>query len=200
MSEDRNHPNALERLITDLGPLVVFFAANALRGIFFATAAFMVAILIAVIVSLIRYRRVSFLLLFSAFMVIVLGGLTLYFHQAWIIKIKPTIYYVLVASLLLIGLLSDRNLLKAVLGSVYPGLSDRGWKLLTRNWVIFFFAMAAANEIVWRTTSTDFWAGSKLWGFLPATFLFAIANVPMLMRHGLELGDAKVDPPVPPSQ
>jgi intracellular septation protein len=193
-------PNAFERLIIDLGPLVVFFAANALRGIFTATAAFMVAITIAVIVSLVRYRRVSVLLLFSAFMVIVLGGLTIYFHKDWIIKIKPTIYYVLVASLLLIGLLSGRNLLKVALGSVYPGLSEQGWKLLTRNWVIFFFAMAAANEIVWRTTTTDFWAGSKIWGFLPATFLFAIANVPMLMKHGLELGDAKDEPPVPPSQ
>jgi intracellular septation protein len=193
-------PNAFERLAIDLGPLVVFFAANALRGIFTATAAFMVAITIAVIVSLIRYRRVSILLLFSAFMVIVLGGLTIYFHKDWIIKIKPTIYYVLVASLLLIGMLSGRNLLKVALGSVYPGLSERGWQLLTRNWVIFFFAMAAANEIVWRTTTTEFWAGSKIWGFLPATFAFAIANVPMLMKHGLDLGDAKDEPPIPPVQ
>jgi intracellular septation protein len=193
-------PNAFERLAIDLGPLVVFFAANALRGIFTATAAFMVAITIAVIVSLIRYRRVSILLLFSAFMVIVLGGLTIYFHKDWIIKIKPTIYNVLVASLLLIGLLSGRNLLKVALGSVYPGLSERGWQLLTRNWVIFFFAMAAANEIVWRTTTTEFWAGSKIWGFLPATFAFAIANVPMLMKHGLDLGDAKDEPPIPPVQ
>jgi intracellular septation protein len=200
VSDARKEPSAFERLIIDLGPLVVFFAANAWRGIFTATAAFMVAISVAVILSLVRYRKVSILLLFSAFMVIVLGGLTIYLHQDWIIKVKPTIYYVLVASLLLIGLITDRNLLKAVLGSVYPGLSERGWKLLTRNWVAFFFAMAIANEIVWRTTSTEFWAGAKIWGFLPATFLFAIANVPMLMKHGLELSDKKDEPPVPPSQ
>ena len=194
-------PNAFERLIIDLGPLVVFFAANAITGsVFKATGAFMAAITVAVVLSFIRYRRVSALLLFSAFMVIVLGGLTIYLHKDWIIKVKPTIYYLMVASLLLFGLLTKRNLLKAVLGSVYPGLSETGWKLLTRNWVIFFSVMAAANEIVWRTTSTEFWAGAKLWGFLPATFLFAIANVPMLMKHGLQLDDKKAEPPVPPSQ
>ena len=197
----RKEPNAFEKLIIDLAPLLVFFTVNALTGdIFKATGAFMAAITTAVIVSLVRYRHVSPMLWFSAFMVIVLGGLTIYLHKEWVIKVKPTIYYLLVASLLLFGLATDRNLLKAVLGTVYPGLSDRGWKLLTRNWIIFFFAMAIANEIVWRTTSTTFWAGAKLWGFLPATFLFAIANVPMLMRHGLQLNDAKDEPPVPPSQ
>jgi intracellular septation protein len=200
VTEPRKEPNAFEKLLIDLGPLIVFFAVNAFRGIFTATAVFMAAIVVAVIVSLVRYRRVSALLWFSAFMVVVLGGLTLYFHDERLIKMKPTLYYLLVASLLLFGLLTERNLLKLVLGTVYPGLSERGWKLLTRNWVFFFIAMAIANEIVWRTTSTAFWLGSKMWGFLPATFLFAIANVPMLMRHGLQLGDAKDEPPVPPSQ
>jgi intracellular septation protein len=193
-------PHAFERLVIDLGPLVVFFAANALRGIFAATAAFMAAILVAVVVSLVRYRRVSALLWFSAFMVVVLGGLTLYFHDERLIKMKPTLYYLLVASLLLFGLVSGRNLLKTALGTVYPGLSEQGWRILTRNWVFFFVAMAIANEIIWRTTSTAFWLGSKMWGFLPATFLFAIANVPMLMKHGLQLDEKKVEPPVPPSQ
>ena len=102
-------PNAFERLIIDLGPLVVFFAANALRGIFVATAAFMAAILVAVIVSLVRYRRVSALLWFSAVMVVVLGGLTLYFHDERLIKMKPTLYYLLVASLLMFGLATGRG-------------------------------------------------------------------------------------------
>jgi intracellular septation protein len=87
-----------------------------------------------------------------------------------------------------------------VLGAAYPGLSERGWQLLSRNWAIFFAAMALANELVWRNSSTSFWVGFKLWGFLPATFLFAIANVPMLIRHGLQLDKAEEEPPVPPSQ
>jgi intracellular septation protein len=196
----RKEPNALERLIIDLAPLVVFFAVNYWRGIFTATAAFMAAITLAVIVSLIRYRRVSALLWFSAFMVLVLGGLTIWLHKEWVIKVKPTLYYLFVAGLLLFGLMTKRNLLKVALGTVYPGLSDKGWRLLTRNWIIFFVVMAIANEIVWRTTSTTFWAGSKLWGFLPATFLFALANVPMLVRHGLTLEATEQEPPIPPSQ
>lgn len=193
-------PGALGRLAIDLAPLLVFFVANALRGIFIATAAFMAAIALAVIVSLVRYRRVSALLWFSAFMVLVLGTLTLYFHQEWLIKVKPTFYYLLVASLLLFGHRTGRNLLKTVLGTVYPGLSERGWQILTRNWIIFFFVLAAANEIIWRTTSTSFWLGSKIWGFVPATLLFALANIPMMLRHGLDLSDAEKKPPLPPSQ
>jgi intracellular septation protein len=198
--EKRKEPNALERLLIDLAPLVIFFAVNAWRGIFTATAAFMAAIALAVVVSLVRYRKVSALLWFSAFMVLVLGGLTIWLHQEWLIKMKPTLYYLFVAGLLLFGLVTGRNLLKVALGTVYPGLSDLGWRLLTRNWIFFFIAMAIANEIIWRTTSTSFWLGSKLWGFVPATFLFAIANVPMLLRHGLTLETVQDEPPVPPSQ
>ena len=200
MSE-RKEPGAGARLAVDLGPLVVFFAVNAWRGdIIEATIAFMVAITIALIISWVRYRHVSPLLLFSAFMVLVLGGITVWLHDETFIKIKPTIYYAMVASILLFGMATGRNLLKAVLGTAYPGLSDHGWRLLTRNWALFFIAMALVNEAVWRTTSTDFWIGFKLWGALPATFIFALANVPMLMRHGMTLETAKEEPPVPPSQ
>jgi intracellular septation protein len=194
-----SEPGAGTRLLIDLGPLVVFFAVNAWRGIFSATAAFMVAIVVAMLVSKLRYRQVSPLLWFSAVMVLVLGSITIYLHDETFIKIKPTIYYVMVAGALLVGLLTGRNFLKMLLGTAYPGLSERGWQLLTRNWAIFFAVMAVVNEAVWRTTSTDFWVGFKLWGFLPATFLFALANVPMLMRHGMQL-DAKDEPPVPPTQ
>jgi intracellular septation protein len=113
---------------------------------------------------------------------------------------KPTFYYLFVAGLLSFGMMTGRNLLKVALGTVYPGLSERGWRLLTRNWAIFFVAMAIANEIIWRTTSTGFWLSAKIWGFVPATILFAIANVPMLLRHGLTLEAAEENPPVPPPE
>lgn len=202
MSEtvEKKEPGAFGRLMIDLGPLVVFFAVNAWMGIFAATAAFMVAISVAMVFSKLRYRHISPLLWFSAVMVLLLGGITLYLHDETFIKIKPTLYYLLVAGLLSFGLATGRNLLKMVLGTAYPGLSERGWQLLTRNWALFFLVMAGVNEAVWRNTSTDFWIGFKLWGFLPATFLFAIANVPMLMKHGMQLGEAKDEPPVPPTQ
>jgi intracellular septation protein len=204
--EKKEAPSAGARLLIDLGPLLVFFAVNFFAPvpdavkIFYATGAFMIAMILAMLVSQIKYRHISPLLWFSGLMVVVLGGITIWLHDETFIKIKPTIYYAIVAALLLFGMYTGRNLLKMVLGSAYPGLSERGWMLLTRNWAGFFIAMAILNEAVWRTTSTDFWVGFKLWFFLPATFLFAIANVPMLMRNGLDMRDAQEEPPIPPTQ
>jgi intracellular septation protein len=185
-------PGPLARLAIDLGPLIVFFAVNAWRGIFSATFAFMIAITAAILVSLIKYRHISPLLWFSGVMVLLLGSITIWLHDETFIKIKPTIYYTVVAVLLLFGLFSGRNILKAALGSAAPGLSERGWMLFTRNYAIFFIVMALVNEAVWRTTSTDFWVSFKLWGALPATILFGLANIPMLMRHGLQ-GEAATE-------
>ncbi|MDQ8755362.1 septation protein A [Sphingosinicella sp. LHD-64] len=201
-----NAPGAGARLLIDLGPLVVFFVTNFFAPvpdtikIFVATGAFMIAMMVAMLISQIKYRHISPLLWFSGLMVVVLGGLTIWLHNETFIKIKPTIYYLIVAALLIFGMTTGRNLLKMVLGTAYPGLSDRGWQLLTRNWAAFFIVMAVLNEAIWRTQTTDFWVGFKLWFFLPATLVFAAANVPMLMRHGLALEEAETDAPVPPTQ
>jgi intracellular septation protein len=196
-------PAGASKLLVDLGPLLVFFLANflapvaPLQKIFVATGAFMVAMVVAVVYSALRYRSVSPLLWFSGIMVVVLGGITLWLHDETFIKLKPTIYYLFVASLLGFGLWKDKPLLKMVLGSAYPGLDDAGWRKLTRNWAIFFVCMAALNEAVWRSSSTDFWVGFKLWGAIPLTFLFAAANVPMLLRHGLNADEPKPLEPGP---
>ena len=99
-------------------------------------------------------------------------------------------------------MVTKRNLLKAVLGTAYPGLSDRGWFLLTRNWVVFFFAMAVLNEAVWRYDQLRHSGPRSSSGCsCPSTFLFAVANFPMLMRHGLDAGAKPTEePPIPPSQ
>ncbi|MFN3945491.1 MAG: septation protein A [Allosphingosinicella sp.] len=198
--EQKEAPGAGARLLIDLGPLVVFFAVNFMRGIFTATVAFMVAITIAMAISRFRYKHISPMLWFSGLMVLVLGGITLWLQDETFIKMKPTMVYAAIGAVLLFGLLTSRNLLQLVLGSAYPGLSETGWRKLTRNWIGFFLAMAVVNEAVWRTTSTDFWVGFKLWFFLPVTFLFALANIPMLMRHGLMLEPSKDEPPIPPTQ
>ncbi len=180
-------PGPLLRLALDLGPLPVYFAAYSLSGknIFVATGIFMAATAVAMIVSLVRLGRISPMQIFSAVMVLILGGLTLWFHQDWFIKVKPTIYYLMVSAILWFGLWTGRPTLKLALGSAYPGLTTRGWMLLSRNWALFFIAMAVANELVWRNSSTSFWLGYKLWGAMPATMAFALANMPMLMKHGL---------------
>jgi intracellular septation protein len=203
MSETKNEPTGASRLLIDLGPLIVFFAANYLAPVpgpmkvFVATGAFMAAMIAAMLYSYIRFRTISPLLWFSGIMVVVLGGLTIWLHDEMFIKMKPTIYYLLVAALLSFGLMTGRPLLKMVLGSAYPGLDETGWVKLTRNWALFFVFMAAVNETVWRNSSTEFWIGFKIWGAIPLTFLFAIANVPMLLKHGLTRDDAKPAEPGP---
>ena len=201
--DQAREPTGTARLLIDIGPLVVFFAVNFLAPvpsaikIFVATGAFMAAMVAALVFAAVRYRYVSPLLLFSGVMVVILGGLTIWLHNETFIKIKPTIYYSLVAALLAFGLATGRPLLKLVLGSAYPGLDEEGWRKLTRNWAIFFAVMAVVNEAVWRNSTTDFWIAFKLWGAIPATLLFAVANVPMLMRHGLATDDPKPAEPGP---
>ena len=199
----RQEPQGGSRLLIDVGPLLVFFAVNffapvpqALK-IFVATGAFMAAMVAAMIYSALRFRHISPMLWFSGVLVVVMGGVTLWLHDETFIKMKPTIYYVFVSALLGFGLIADKPLLKRALGSAYPGLDEDGWRKLTRNWVIFFLCLAALNEAVWRNTSTDFWIGFKLWGAIPLTFLFAAANIPMLLRHGLNREEAAPAEPGP---
>lgn len=201
--ETNREPTGLARAMIDIGPLIVFFLVNFVAPvpsaikIFVATGAFMAAMVAAMVFAAVRYRYVSPLLLFSGVMVVVLGGLTIWLHNETFIKVKPTIYYGLVAALLAFGLATGRPFLKLVLGSAYPGLDEEGWRKLTRNWAIFFAVMAVVNEAVWRNSTTDFWISFKLWGAIPATLLFAVANVPMLMRHGLTTEDPKPAEPGP---
>jgi intracellular septation protein A len=132
--------------------LLVFFLVNgfapvpSMLRIFYATGAFMAAMMVAMLISQIKYKHISPLLWFSGVTVVVLGGITIWLHDETFIKIKPTIYYAVVAGLLLFGLYTKRNLLQMVLGSAYPGLSEHGWRVLTRNWALFFIAMALINE------------------------------------------------------
>ena len=189
------------RLALDLGPLVAYFAAYALtrHDIFVATGLFIAATLVAMLVSWARFGKITAIQVFSGIMVLLLGGLTIWLHKEWIIKVKPTIYYVTVSAILGWGVWSGRPTLKLVLGQAYPGLTDAGWRILTRNWALFFAAMAIANELVWRNVSTAAWLGYKLWGVTPATILFALAHLPVLMRHGLDASTAR-NPPILPEE
>jgi intracellular septation protein len=180
------------RLLLDVGPLLLFFLANARLDLFAATGVFIIAILVAMVASRVMTGHVTALQWFSGVMVVVMGGLTIWLHDETFIKLKPTIYYSFVALILGYGFLAKKPVLKSVLGSAYPGLDQVGWTKLTRNWALFFVVMAIANEAVWRNSSTSFWLSYKLWGAIPATLLFALANVPMLVRHGLTKDEAMV--------
>jgi len=174
------HPGL--KLALELGPLVLFFVANARWGIFNATAMFMVAILVALAVSYWLTRRLPIMAVVSGVIVTVFGGLTLFLHDETFIKVKPTIIYALFSVTLFGGLIFRKPLLEVVFDSVF-NLTEEGWRKLTVRWALFFAVMAVLNEVVWRTQSTDVWVSFKLFGAVPLTFVFAAFQYPLLMRH-----------------
>ncbi len=187
----------------DYGPLLVFFLAykfggseaDPTQGPLVGTGVFMIAIVIAVAVSKWKIGRVSPMLWLSAVLVIGFGALTLWFRDPKFIQIKPTLIYLFFAALLLGGVMRGKAMLKYVLEAAYDGLNDKGWLKLSLNWGLFFLVLAAANEAMRAALSFETWLTVKVWGVTLLTILFAMANVPMLMRHGLSLGD---EPEVPP--
>ena len=199
---EKRPTSPLFRLALDYGPLLVFFIVNfagsgpAMARVIEATVAFMIAMILAIVISWVKTRHVSPMLWISGALVLVFGGLTLYFHDDRFIKMKPTFVYAIFAGVLAFGMATGRPLLQSLLETAYPGLDAVGWRKLTRNWAAFFVVMAVLNEAVWRTQTTDFWVGFKLWGVTPMTLIFAFANIPMLMKHGLKTGgDAVGDVP-----
>ena len=186
MTDSDDRPKAINpwlKLAIEMGPLILFFLANAKFGIFVATGAFMVAILVAVGLSWHLTRHVPTMMWVTAIIVMIFGGLTIYLNDERFIKLKPTIINGLFGGILAFGLTTGRSYLKVVLEASFPPMTEQGWRLLTRNWMLFFFTMALVNEIVWRNFSTDFWVAFKAFGFLPLTFLFVILQMPLAMRH-----------------
>jgi intracellular septation protein len=181
-------PPLLPKLAIELGPLVIFFAANAWKGIYAGTAAFMLATLISLAAARVLYHKLPIMPLVSGMIVLVFGGLTLYLRDDTFIKLKPTIVYLLFAALLSAGLLFRKPVLELLFGPVFD-LTEEGWRKLTLRWAAFFLAMAVVNEMVWRNFSTDAWVSFKAFGFLPLTFLFALAQVPLIQRHGRPASD-----------
>ncbi len=172
-------------LALDFGPLLVFFLGFKFLGPITGTLAFMIAIIAAVIISIWKLKRVAPMLWLSAVLVVGFGAMTVYMGDKSYIQMKPTAVYLLLSGLLFGGLLMGKPLLKTVLEHGYDGLSERGWTLLSRNWAIFFLVLAIANEVMRRTMSFDTWLTVKVWGVTIVSFLFAMANLPMLTKHGL---------------
>lgn len=179
-------------LLLDFGPLLTFFLVYKFVGVIAGTAAFMAAIVIAVLVSKIKLGKVSPMLWLSAVLVVGFGGLTIYFHDQRFIQIKPTVIYAFFALMLFGGLAKGKPLLKYLLQAAYDGLSEEGWLKLSRNWALFFTFMALLNEAMRAFLDFDTWLTLKVWAVTALSFVFALANIPMLMRHGLDIGE-KVD-------
>lgn len=189
--------NPVLKLALELGPLVIFFFVNAKgafltehfglgdlfpQPIFLATAVFMVVMLASIAISWIISRHLAIMPLITGIVVLVMGGLTLWLQDDTFIKVKPTIVNVFFGAVLLIGLGFGRSFLAYVFDAAFA-LDNEGWRKLTLRWGLFFFFLAGLNELVWRTQSTDFWVAFKVWGTMPLTMIFALAQLPLMQRH-----------------
>lgn len=187
---DKPKLNPLLKLALDIGPLALFFVAYGRFGIFTATGVLMIAVVAALLITYAKTRHWPIMPVVTAIVVLVFGGLSLAFHDDTFIKLKPTIIYVLFGGTLLGGYLFDKPFLEIVFDAAFH-LTAEGWRKLTLRWVVFFFALAVLNEVIWRTQSTDFWVNFKLFGFTSLTLVFTLLQYPLLMRYAAEPAPAK---------
>jgi intracellular septation protein len=179
------------KLVLELGPLVIFYIANARADIFAATEWFMGAMVIALLLSWLLLRKIAIMPLVTAIVVLVFGTLTLVLHDDTFIKMKPTVVNALFAVTLLGGLAFGQSLLRYVFGDVYK-LKPEGWTILTLRWGLFFLFLAVLNEVVWRgadaliadpKAATNLWVAFKVWGTTPITIVFTLFQLPILTRY-----------------
>ncbi len=175
----------LMKMALEVAPLVVFFAVNSYRGIFWGTGAFMAATIISLVVSRSLLGRIPVMPFVSGIFVVTFGTLTLILQDSLFIKLKPTIVNGLFSAILFGGLMFNRPLLKPLMGDVFQ-LAPQGWVVLTFRWACFFAVLAVLNEVVWRNFSESFWISFKLWGIMPLTMVFAIAQLGVLQRYQQE--------------
>lgn len=183
----------MSKFLEDFGPLLVFFILNARGAAWFdrpatdslliATAGFMLAICLSLAFTFLRGAKPNNMTLVSGGFVLLFGGITLVLQDETFIKMKPTLVYLLFAAILGIGLARGQSYLQKLMGNAMR-MDTQGWLLLTRRWVMFFIALAVINELIWRSQSTDFWVSFKVFGFLPLTFAFMLAQMPLLKKHG----------------
>ncbi len=189
----------------DYGPLLVFLLVYRLKApeettaggeivaILYGTAAFMLAAVIALVLSRALLGKISPMLWFSTALIVGFGALTILFGDPTFVQLKPTIIYSVMGLALIVGWQMGKALLKILLEAAFEGLTEEGWLKLSRNWGFFFLFLAGMNEVLRYfynepNGSFETWLWAKFWVFLPLTFLFTFANIPMLLKHGLDVG------------
>ena len=176
---------SISKLLIDIGPLAVFFIFYLRSDLKSAIIPFMIATIIAVLFSYIMEKKIPVMPTVGALIILIFGGLTIYFDNEVFFKMKPTIINLLFALILYGGVIVKKPLLKFLLGAAIK-LEDEGWKILTQRWISFFIALAILNEIVWRTQSTDIWVNFKVFGILPITFIFTMTQFSLIKKYQIE--------------
>jgi len=197
-------------ILVDYGPILVFFGvykyfapeeqniAAEIAAVINSTGAFILAAIVALLFSKFKLGKVSPMLWISTTLIAGFGSLTIFFADEFWIQVKPTVIYLFFGISLLVAWLKGKALLQWALEAAFEGLSEEGWLKLSRNWAFFFFALAALNEVMRYALDFDQWLAAKLWVFLPLTFLFTFAQLPMLMKHGLSLEGVEEEETTPP--
>jgi|TARA_R110002096_G_scaffold436096_2_gene667427 intracellular septation protein len=185
--------NQIIKLFIEIGPVIVFITANSyysdesgVGGAIPATKIFIVAMIISMICSKIFLKKITAMLWASSVLVGLFGGLAIYFDNEIFIKLKPTILYGLFSILLLGGVLTGRAFIRNVLEAGFPPMEDIAWMKMSRNWGLYFLGCALLNEYIWRNYSFEDWLWAKLWVFIPLSFVFAMAQMPIITKHLLE--------------
>ena len=173
------------KLLIDIGPLAVFFVFYTRSDLKTAILPFMIATIIAVLFSYIIEKKIPIMPTVGAAIILVFGGLTIYFDNETFFKMKPTIINLLFGAILYGGEIMKKPLLKYLLGATLK-LQEEGWSILTKRWISFFIALAILNEIIWRTQSTDLWVNFKVFGILPITFIFTMTQFSLIKKFQIK--------------
>ena len=173
------------KLLIDIGPLAVFFIFYTRSDFQTAILPFMIATIIAVLFSYIIEKKIPITPTVGAVIILIFGGLTIYFDNETFFKMKPTIINLLFAGILYGGVILNKSLLRYLLGAALK-LQDEGWDILTKRWIGFFIALAILNEIIWRTQTTDIWVNFKVFGMLPITFIFTLTQFSTIKKYQIE--------------
>ena len=161
----------------------LFFYYNSDKNLKIAIPPFIIATLVALIAVWLIEKKIPMIPLIGGILITLFGGLTIYFNNPIFIYIKPTIINILFGLALLFGkYFTHEPILKKMLGKSLS-MSDEGWNLLNKRWVLFFFALAILNELVWRTQSEEFWVNFKVWGLLPITFIFTAFQITLINKY-----------------
>ena len=176
---------SIYKLLIDIGPLAVFFIFYTRGDLKTAILPFMIATIIAVLFSYIIEKKIPIMPTVGAAIILIFGGLTIYFDNETFFKMKPTIINLLFAGILYGGIILNKPLLRYLLGAALK-LQDEGWDILTKRWIGFFIALAILNEIIWRTQTTDIWVNFKVFGILPITFIFTLTQFSTIKKYQIE--------------
>lgn len=188
--ETQTTPKKPNNFWIDFGPLLVFFAAfqyfkrsQPEQAMLWAAGIFAVVAVIALLIGWLKYKHISKMLIFSTAIIVVTAALAIWSGNKTIFFMKPTVINILFGAAVIGGVVLKKNVIKMMMGEAID-LPDAKWDTLAIRWGIFFFAMAALNEAIWRTQTEDFWATFKVFGFLPLTFVFTLSQLPFIQKHG----------------